>query len=196
MGNADAYSGGFAQPAFESAYAFRAAMRAMARPGTIETLEGALAPSPLSSAAATLLLVLCDPDTGLSLHGAHDNLSIRQWINFHTGAPSVSSADATFALGDWDALNPVDRFHNGSPEYPDRAVTLIVEQDTLIHEGARLTGPGIATEAFLNLPESNCFAENRARFPLGFDCFFTANTSVAALPRSTCVSFTRNSEAA
>ncbi|MDP1577127.1 MAG: phosphonate C-P lyase system protein PhnH, partial [Cypionkella sp.] len=31
------------------------------------------------------------------------------------------------------------------------------------------------------------FQANRALFPLGFDCFFTCGTKVAALPRSTYV---------
>ena len=48
---------------------FRAAMRAMARPGTIEMLGAARPPAPVSAAAGTLLLTLCDHDTGLHLAG-------------------------------------------------------------------------------------------------------------------------------
>jgi alpha-D-ribose 1-methylphosphonate 5-triphosphate synthase subunit PhnH len=57
----------------------------------------------------------------------------------------------------------------------------------LVAEGARLTGPGIETEARLSLPEVAAFQANRARFPLGFDCFFTCGDRVAGLPRSTRV---------
>jgi alpha-D-ribose 1-methylphosphonate 5-triphosphate synthase subunit PhnH len=53
--------------------------------------------------------------------------------------------------------------------------------------GARLTGPGIETETRLSLPEIAAFQKNRARFPLGFDCFFTCGDRVAGLPRSTRV---------
>jgi alpha-D-ribose 1-methylphosphonate 5-triphosphate synthase subunit PhnH len=53
--------------------------------------------------------------------------------------------------------------------------------------GARLTGPGIETEAYLSLSETAAFTANRAQFPLGFDCFFTSGDRVAGLPRSTRV---------
>jgi alpha-D-ribose 1-methylphosphonate 5-triphosphate synthase subunit PhnH len=79
------------------------------------------------------------------------------------------------------------RFAIGTAEYPDRSATLIVEMPELVAEGARLTGPGIETEAHLSLPEIAAFQANRARFPLGFDCFFTCGERVAGLPRSTRV---------
>ncbi|MEM6667304.1 MAG: phosphonate C-P lyase system protein PhnH [Pseudomonadota bacterium] len=183
------YEGGFGEPAIEAARAFRAAMGAMARPGTIEIVSGASAPLPLSPAAATLVLVLCDPDTGISLHGALDREPIRQWIAFHTSAPLVAPADAVFAIGHWDDLQPLNRFAIGSSEYPDRSCTLIVERDALANEGAVLTGPGIKETARLNLPHAEAFTANRRLFPQGFDCFFTAAERVAALPRSTHVSF-------
>ena len=54
-------------------------------------------------------------------------------------------------------------------------------------EGPCLTGPGIKGTARLSLPETAAFAANQALFPLGFDCFLTAGTEVAGLPRSTRV---------
>ena len=56
--HADALIGGFAQGPQQSARAFRAALEAMARPGTIWTVEGAVPPAPLSVAAGVLLLVV------------------------------------------------------------------------------------------------------------------------------------------
>lgn len=190
------HEGGFADTPLQSAKAFRSAMRAMARPGTIECMNGAFAPGPISEAAATLILVLCDPDTSVSLHGDCDSASARDWITFHTGAPIVSAADADFAVGSWVALQPVDRFRIGTPAYPDRSCTLIVERPELVSTGAALTGPGIKTVAYLNLPEASDFADNRDRFPLGFDCFFASGNWVAALPRSTRVTFDPATEAA
>ena len=64
---------------------------------------------------------------------------------------------------------------------------MIVEQARLVPEGARLTGPGIADMAHLNLPEIEAFRANRKRFPLGLDFFFCAGDRVAGLPRSTHV---------
>lgn len=188
MRQQSAFEGGFANPPHESAQAFRAAMRAMARPGTIEPIGGGSAPQPLSPAAASLLLTLCDPDTGVHLAGDYDVEDVREWITFHTGAPLAGAADADFALGTWAALQPVSRFKIGTSEYPDRAATLIVEMPVLEQDGARLSGPGIKESASLNLPELAIFQANRKLFPLGIDCFFTAGGTIAALPRSTKVS--------
>ncbi|MGD1887902.1 MAG: phosphonate C-P lyase system protein PhnH [Cohaesibacteraceae bacterium] len=181
------YQGGFTNPPQEAAHAFRATMQVMARPGTIETIKGGQAPTPVSSAAATLLLTLCDPDTGLFLAPGHDSQAMRDWVNFHTNAPLVSAEEADFALGSWQALQPLSAYKVGVPAYPDRAATLIVEMGSLTASGSKLSGPGIKESGALNLPEVAAFQANRTLFPLGFDCFFTAGDQIAALPRSTRV---------
>lgn len=180
-------AGGFSDLPVDAALAFRAALEAMARPGTIHEIGGAQAPAPLSAAAATLILTLCDAETPLHLAPGHDGPEIRDWVTFHTRAPLVARAEARFAIGGWQALAPLSDYAIGTAEYPDRSATLIVEMPALAAEGARLTGPGIETEAFLSLPEVAAFAANRALFPLGNDFFFTAGDSLAALPRSTIV---------
>ncbi|MBC7738743.1 MAG: phosphonate C-P lyase system protein PhnH [Candidatus Saccharibacteria bacterium] len=180
-------TGGFADPARQSARAFRAALTALSQPGRIETLTGAQPPAPLSVAAGTLLLVLADATTGLWLAPSHDTKPLRDWITFHTGARFVPAERATLALGTWADLHPLDRFAIGLPDYPDRSATLIVEMPELHPQGARLTGPGIATESYANLPEIAAFQANRQLFPLGLDFFFTAQDRVAGLPRTTKV---------
>jgi len=182
-----AMDGGFADAPREAAVAFRAALQALARPGRIETVAGAVPPAPASPAAGALLLTLCDPETGVYLAGDHDSPALRQWITFHCGAPLVGPERADFALGSWAALQPLSTYRIGTAEYPDRSATLIVEMDRLEAKGARLTGPGIETEAALSLPELAAFQGNRARFPLGFDCYFTCGDRLAGLPRSTRV---------
>ncbi|HHC29361.1 MAG TPA: phosphonate C-P lyase system protein PhnH [Rhodobacterales bacterium] len=183
----DVLTGGFETPPVQSARAFRAALSALARPGRIEEIEGGVAPAPVSPAAATLLLTLCDGETPIFLAPGHDTEALRDWIAFHIGAPIVAPAQAMFALGRWEALQPLSAFPLGSSEYPDRSATLIVEMDELTAQGARLTGPGIETEARLSLPEVAAFQANRAGFPLGLDFFFTCDNRLAALPRSTKV---------
>ena len=179
-------AGGFTDAPRQSARAFRLALNALSRPGRIETVSGANGPAPLSSAAATLLLVLADRDTPLYLGASHDLPAVRDWITFHTGAPFVAADAAMLALGTWESLK--DRgLPLGLPDYPDRSATLIVESPRLEAGGARLSGPGIETEARLSLPEVTPFQENRALFPLGLDFFFTSGDSLAALPRSTRV---------
>lgn len=183
----DALSGGFAEGPIQSARAFREVLEAMARPGTIRRIAGAEPPLPLSRAAGTVLLTLCDGTTPLHLAGSADCQPVRDWVAFHIGAPLVSAEDAVFALGHWDDLQPVSRFRIGQPDYPDRSATLIVEVDRLTNHGPALTGPGIEVATWLNLPETAAFRANRALFPLGFDTIFTTGDSIAGLPRSTRV---------
>lgn len=179
--------GGFADPARDAAHAFRAALQAMARPGRIERVSGVAPPAPCSVAAGALILTLCDSTTPLYLAPSHDTEGLRGWITFHTGAPFTGPDHAMFALGTWDALQPVTRFSPGTADYPDRSATLIVELDRLAAEGATLTGPGIETTAQLSLPEVAAFQVNRRRFPLGFDTYLTCGDRLAGLPRSTRV---------
>ncbi len=185
-----AMTGGFADASLDAARCFRAAMNAMARPGTVYAMSGAVGPAPLSGAAAALILTLCDADTPIHLASDHDGEAIRRWIAFHTGAPVVAAEQARFALGRWDALLPLGTYPLGSAEYPDRSATLIVEMAALTQDGARLTGPGIETEARLLLPDVAAFQGNAAHYPQGLDFYFTTGDSLAALPRSTKVETT------
>lgn len=178
-------SGGFANPAIEAAHAFRSVMEAMARPGRIQTIAGAAPPGPLSIAAGCVLLTLCDADTPVYLAGNTDTEEVRAWIAFHTGAPLSGPSHAMFTVGAWDALMPLDAYPIGTPEYPDRSATLIVECDALAETGVALRGPGIKSQAALSLPETAAFQRNHTLFPLGLDFIFTSGAQVAALPRST-----------
>ncbi|SDD35424.1 alpha-D-ribose 1-methylphosphonate 5-triphosphate synthase subunit PhnH [Paracoccus isoporae] len=179
-------SGGFTDPPAQSANAFRAILDAMARPGRIVTLDGlGRGPAPISAAAATVLLTLADRTTKLHLASSHDHVPLRDWIAFHLGAPLVAAEEASFALGSWAALAPLDRFAIGTPEYPDRAATLLVDGHDFDAEPVKLCGPGIRDTAELALPEREAFHRNHARFPLGWDAIFCGGDRLAALPRST-----------
>ncbi|ROU02437.1 phosphonate C-P lyase system protein PhnH [Histidinibacterium lentulum] len=175
---------GFADPPRDSARVFRAAMEAMARPGTAYAVTGPEVPG-LSPAAAVLLLTLTDPSTPVYLGRAAARA--RDWLTFHTGAPAAEKSAAMFALGAWEDLAPLDPYPVGTPDYPDRSATLIVETSALRGGDARLTGPGIETEARLPLPDRAAFARNAGLYPLGLDFYFTCGSALAALPRSTAV---------
>lgn len=178
--------GGFANAPIDAAVAFRAALDAMSRPGMVHTVDGAQAPAPLSCAAAVLALTLCDPDTPVWLSTSTDTAEIRDWFRFHTGAPFVNRAEAMFVFGRWEELLPVTDFQIGTPEYPDRSATLIVEMDE-IGQGYRLTGPGIRNDATLTVPDVATFQMNAALFPLGLDFILCAGDRLAAVPRTTKV---------
>ncbi len=182
---AQTLEGGFADTAREASYAFRGIMEAMARPGTIHALTGAQAPKPISVAAATVLLTLCDADTPVCL--AHDvnHAQVRDWLAFHTSAPLVEPDKCMFALGSWEALLPLSQYPLGTSQYPDRSATLIVECTQLTTDGATIRGPGIPETASLSLPDIECLVENHRHFPRGLDFLFTCGDRIAALPRST-----------
>ena len=181
-----ALSGGFTDPAPQSARAFREVLQALSRPGQPREIEGAAPPAPLSQAGGTLALVLCDRTTPVLLAGAYDCDTLRDWLTFHTGAPLTQDPEAAvFALGDWAALQPLlAHFPLGTPEYPDRATTVIVDGATQ-GQPVTLSGPGLAAPLPFTLPQPAFFAENALQFPLGLDFFFTQSAQVTGLPRST-----------
>ncbi|UWQ80078.1 phosphonate C-P lyase system protein PhnH [Leisingera sp. S132] len=181
------FSGGFGNPQVAAAHAFRAAMNAMARPGQVQEISGATPPEGVSVAAGSLLLTLCDPETGVYLAPDVDSEALRGWLAFHTGAPVVDAGQADFALGGWQHLQPLSRFRIGTVEYPDRSATLIVEMHSLDVANAALSGPGIKEMARMQVPELAALQANAALFPLGLDFFFTFGSQVSALPRSTQV---------
>ena len=187
---AQTLSGGFADPAIASAAAFRRVMEAMARPGTIHTVTGAAPPAPLSPATGVVLLTLCDPDTPVHLAGALDCTPVRAWVAFHTGAPVVGPSHCMFAVGGWNDLRPLSAYQIGTPQYPDRSATLIVQAERLEQTGATLCGPGIKETHALSLPEIEAFQHNAGHFPLGLDFILTCCDRVAALPRTTIVTQT------
>ncbi|MEM6488745.1 MAG: phosphonate C-P lyase system protein PhnH, partial [Pseudomonadota bacterium] len=149
------------------------------------------APAGVSPAAAALVLLMADPDTPIWLDAPAE--AALPWILFHTGAPRVAApGEAALALGRWDALMPLDAWAQGTPEYPDRSATLIVEVAALTGGPAlALSGPGIrdsqAISPLLPAGAAAALAANAARFPLGVDLFLAAGAQVMGLPRSTRV---------
>jgi len=184
---ADTLTGGFTDPAIQSAYAFRSIMDAMARPGTIQDLASITPPAPLSQAAATVLLTLCDIETPAHLAGDTNCETVRAWLAFHTGTPLSGPATCLFAVGRWSDLTPLSAYPIGTSDYPDRSATLVVECPDLAASGARLEGPGIKDSASLSVPDIAAFKANHALYPLGLDIFLTCGSRLAALPRSTRV---------
>jgi alpha-D-ribose 1-methylphosphonate 5-triphosphate synthase subunit PhnH len=190
----------FADPVFASQAVFRRIMRAMAAPGTIFPCGEALAPpAPLAPAAAAALLTLADFETPLWIapsFAAASGGAVAAYLTFHTGAPLAPSPEtAAFALIDLDADGlRLERFAQGTAEYPDRSTT-VVAQGAALGEGSlwRLAGPGVAGEAELRaapLPPDFLaqWAANRGGFPLGVDMILAAGTQLACLPRSVAIS--------
>jgi alpha-D-ribose 1-methylphosphonate 5-triphosphate synthase subunit PhnH len=175
---------------------FRKVMDATARPGTIHTIApGPAGPAPLAGAAAAIALTLFDHDTPVWLNAAFAADAVTQWLRFNTGCPIVNDqAQSAFAVaGDLAALLPLASFALGTPDYPDRSTTLILQVASLTGgEALTLSGPGIRDTASLapqGLPKDfvEQLAANRALFPLGVDVLLVAGNDIAALPRTTIV---------
>lgn len=186
---------GFDAPVFDSQATFRAAMWALARPGRIEPIAAGLSPpAPLSPEAAALVLALCDYETPLWLDATLARVpDVATFLRFHTGAPLVQDArEARFALiADASEMPDFGDFAQGTPEFPDTSVTLIV-QVAAFTGGLVLEGPGIKGRTSFGaapLPADfiDRMAANHAAFPLGGDLLLAGAGGVAGLPRSVTV---------
>ena len=191
---ANALEGGFADPVLNAQSAFRTIMDAMARPAKALAMEPLSAPpAPLGSTAGTVACALIDAETSFWLDPTLDaHEALRAWLVFHTGAgASAKMKDAQFALiGDPATMPPLDRFAQGSQDYPDQSATLILQLESL-SGGTPLTfeGPGVKTRNTLapsGLPADFVpqWQANTKRFPLGVDLILTAPDAIACLPRT------------
>jgi alpha-D-ribose 1-methylphosphonate 5-triphosphate synthase subunit PhnH len=185
---------GFDDPVRGAQAVFRAILDAMARPGRIASLATDLAPPhPLLGTSAALLLALADFETTVWLDEPLAGVpSVGDYLRFHTGARIVPACrEADFAVIAAPArMPPLTAFGQGTPEYPDRSTTVIIQIDALANQDWQFSGPGIldhvsfrASPLPADFPDQ--FAANRSRFPCGVDLVFVTTALIAALPRST-----------
>lgn len=182
----------FDKPAIESAEAFRVILNAMARPGRISILGQQNHPAILLDSTWALLLTLADHAGSLFLPNEYALPPVISALQFQTGARIAGTpANAAFVLAAaTHAVGLLEACDMGSPEYPDRSATLIIQCEALLAEGVVLSGPGIQnTQSFGASGVSAAFwhalAARRQHYPRGTDVFFTAPGQIAAIPRST-----------
>jgi len=184
---------GFRDAVHDSQAVFRTVMRAMSVPALPVSLPTNLAPpSPLIATAAAILLTLADFETTIWLDAclASSN-AICQFASFHTGACLVRDPrEAHFALASTPQSMPrLATLSQGTPDYPDRSTTLIVQVAGFGAAGLAFTGPGIKTVrqfSFSGMPKGfeQQLRDNHAQFPRGVDIVLAASAHIAALPRS------------
>jgi alpha-D-ribose 1-methylphosphonate 5-triphosphate synthase subunit PhnH len=179
---------GFADPVHDAQACFRALLRVLAEPGTIETLTPVDAPS-LPSAAAAIALTLADRDAPVWLDPTFARAAA--WLRFFAGAPIVDDpARASFVLAHAAQRPRLASLAQGDPAYPDRSGTLVLGVGALSAEpGWRLSGPGIDGTREIRVDGIDPsfvaeWADNRARFPRGVDVLLVAGDRVAGLPRT------------
>lgn len=184
---------GFSDRVLSAQSVFRSIMDACARPGRVCGLSVNLAPPPpLAHGAAAAALTLLDQDTPVWLDAPLAGAGVAYWLRFHTGAPVVNDPQqAAFAIvSDPEHAPPFNAFALGTPDYPDRSTTLILQIESF-DDGPPLTfcGPGIKDRiVFHPRPVPPDFrqrlAANRALFPRGVDLLLATDAAIAALPRS------------
>lgn len=182
----------FTDPVLDAQRGFRAALKALAGPGLIQTLHDIPGIEGLAPATYALCLALLDVDTPLWLAPSFDTPVIRANLAFHCGCPLTSRREAArFALLDAEDLLDLSGFDLGNDRYPDQSCTLLVQLPSLDGgEGLAWRGPGIETEHVVSLPlPDRAWREREQRndFPRGLDLFFAAGHDLLGLPRSTRV---------
>ncbi len=188
------FTEGFSHPVFGAQSTFRSILDAMAQPGTIQAVKVETpAPPPLLPSTAAIALTLCDHDTPVWLDASlRQSAPVTEWLGFHCGSRIVDAPrDAAFAfLVGASELRPFADFHIGTPDYPDRSTTIVIQVGSL-RSGEALTfsGPGIPGQrsfraAPLPADMRDRLAANRAHFPCGVDLLLAADGEIAALPRS------------
>ncbi|MGB0670725.1 MAG: phosphonate C-P lyase system protein PhnH [Rhodospirillales bacterium] len=191
---------GFAEPVFDSTAVFRTALAAFSAPATVLPMPAfSETPAGLNRTATAVLLTLLDMDTKLWLSDELDRAQVRDYFGFHTGCRFADApGQCDFALcSAAEAAATARVLPVGTPEYPDRGATLIVQVSGLTGggESERRTfiGPGIQDRAELSLPGLapdfwTWFAQSKALYPCGVDVLFAASDAIAALPRSSICS--------
>lgn len=180
----------FVDPVLDAQRGFRAALKALAEPGLIQSLPCAPHLDGLAPATYALCLALLDVDTPLWLAPSFDTALIRANLAFHCGCPLTSDrAEAAFALLAEQDLLDLGGFDHGNDRYPDQSCTLLVQlSDLESGRGLNCRGPGIQTQRLMHLPVPQAFwleRQRREAFPRGLDVLFCADHHLIGLPRST-----------
>jgi len=189
-------SAGFSDTVADSQTVFRCILDATSHPGHIvEVPADLLAPTDvgLSQAAAAFALALLDFETPVWLDPMI--ASAGDYLRFHCGSPLVATPnESRFAFAiDSKRLPNLTEFDLGTPDYPERSTTLVIEVPDLAKApGLRLRGPGIQTSVPLQIGGiSGAFWKQRANlaalFPLGLDVAFTCGRRLVVVPRTTVV---------
>lgn len=190
-------SPGFADPVRDAQRCFRKLLAAVSYPGRAQDLRGLLsiAPEPLYPTTAALCLALFDVETLVWLDGPLDTPDVRQFLSFHCGCKiAAHPGEAAFALLDGKTAAPrLQTLHLGTPEYPDRAATALIQVPaTTGGSKAIASGPGIAERQEFEIAglEPEFWARRaavNAAFPTGLDIVFVDARQIVGLPRAICM---------
>lgn len=185
---------GFETPSFDSQRVFRLALQAMARPGTLHTIDApAQWPASLPPAAGAVLLALLDQDTRVWLSRSAGE-EAREFLRFHTGcviADSPAQSDFAYVISPTE-LPAWTSFACGTDECPHRSTTVMVQLASL-QRGFEWTcsGPGVDNAGLTRITLEgmardfgDAWNAQRRMFPRGVDTYFIAGDQLLGLPRT------------
>lgn len=182
---------GFADPARDAQRVFRILLNAMAQPAQPMEMRLTLSEIPkVHKTATALCLALVDLDTPLWMDQDFP-AAAQAHFAFHCGCPFAKApGEAHFALiADGCKLPSLSEFAIGSPEFPDRSATLVIQVQNLSDGGPLVaSGPGIAQKRHFGVEGISpdfwaAFAANHALYPLGYDVVLAAPDCILGLPR-------------
>ncbi|CAN5118528.1 phosphonate C-P lyase system protein PhnH [soil metagenome] len=181
-------------PVHDAQTTFRCILKALSEPGLIQTLPTATnGPDPLGAACTALCLTLADLETPVWLDVEIHTPAVESFLRFHCGCPLASDpAQASFGILNLPTSElTLERFAQGSLEFPDRSTTLLIQVTSLDGGPLRvLAGPGIPGTRSMHvdgLPSdfNRIWTANAACFPLGVDLIFCCGNTIVGLPRTT-----------
>ncbi|PAQ15778.1 phosphonate C-P lyase system protein PhnH [Bacillaceae bacterium SAOS 7] len=177
---------------------YREVLDAMARPGSIHSIEAQASKEEVISGCyvGTLALAktLIDTEVTYYLPVAHAELNQLFYQHTHAKQAELREADFLFILrqgNDGELRESLLNAKRGTLTDPHQSATIIVEVDQLFSKGdLLLSGPGIETEVEIAIHGSEEWLEVRAEvnseYPLGIDLIFIdANQQIVCIPRTT-----------
>lgn len=192
---------GFSAPVLQAQESFRALLKAMSEPSSVQTLGLSQGLEKIYPASYDLLLSLCDSDTRLWISPSLDSPIVRHNLAFHCACPITdNSEEADFALLSIDDVSLIARLNPGNDRDPELSCTAIIQVDSLhasemTSPATQWRGPGLEKPVRVQLPLPKTLWEVREQvnqFPRGIDMVFCAEQQLMALPRSTQVIFVKD----
>lgn len=188
---------------------FRAILDSVARPGTVQRLDGVdcRPPGALAPAGALVGFALLNADVGFHLVDLPGSDAEYLTANTHARPLPIAEAAFIFCRGT-AATGALEGAHCGTLTYPDTAATVVVQVESLSSEplagGLALTleGPGVpgSRRVFARGLGTDLLLALQARnleFPMGLDALVVATeagtlaSTVVGLPRTTRLTWER-----
>ncbi len=186
---------------FEAQEHFRLIMDAMAKPGSIKTLDSEITVyEGFSKASALIGFALLDSNTSF-YQNYDENLDQYLILNTSSSPKSPENADFLFLKESNIELEAIEEAAIGEPEYPEKGAFLIIEVSKISDEAFSksleliLKGPGVKGSKSIHVgglktKVLEAIQEKNMEYPLGVDTILTDSSgTLVCIPRSNQFTF-------